>query len=93
MPLLGDVLALDNSHQDGGGTGGNGHTLSGADQLAVQLGDDQADSLGSAGAVGNDVHSGSASAAQVALAMGAVQNHLVAGVSMNGGHDAGLTMG
>ena len=36
--LLGDVLALDNSHQDGGGAGGNRHTLSRADQLAVQLG-------------------------------------------------------
>ena len=29
------------------------------------------------------------SAAQVALALRAVQDHLVAGVSMNGGHDAG----
>ena len=50
--LLGDILALDNGNQDGGRTGGNGHTLSRADQLAVQLGDDQADSLSSAGAVG-----------------------------------------
>src|SRR5699024_11739409 len=66
-----------NSHQDGGGAGGNRHALGGANQLAVELGDDQADGLGSAGAVGNNVHSGSASAAQVALAMGAVQNHLV----------------
>ena len=34
-----------------------------------------------------------AGAAQVALALRAVQDHLVAGVSVNGGHDAGLTMG
>ena len=39
--LLGDILALDDSNQDGGGAGGNRHTLSRADQLAVQLGDDQ----------------------------------------------------
>nr|DAL38790.1 MAG TPA_asm: terminase small subunit [Caudoviricetes sp.] len=52
--LLGDILALDNGNQDGGRTGGNGHTLSRADQLAVQLGDDQADGLSSTGAVGDD---------------------------------------
>ena len=39
--LNGNVLTLDNGNQDGGRTGGNGHTLSRADQLAVQLGDDQ----------------------------------------------------
>ena len=87
--FLGDVLALNDSNQDGGGAGGNGNTLSGADQLAVQFGDNQADSLGSAGGVRNDVLSTSTSAAQVALTLRAVQDHLVAGVSMNGGHDAG----
>ena len=87
--LNGNVLTLDNGNQDGGRTGGNGHTLSRADQLAVQLGDDQADGLGSAGGVRNDVLGTSTSAAQVALALRAVQDHLVAGVSMNGGHDAG----
>ena len=87
--LLGDVLALDNGNQDGGGAGGDGNALSRADQLAVQLGDDQADGLGSAGGVRNDVLSTSTSAAQVALTLRAVQDHLVAGVSMNGGHDAG----
>ena len=35
--LNGNVLTLDNGNQDGGRTGGNGHTLSRADQLAVQL--------------------------------------------------------
>ena len=39
--LLGDVLALDDSNQNGGRAGGNRHTLSRTDQLAVQLGDDQ----------------------------------------------------
>ena len=87
--ILGHVLALDNRHQDGGGAGADGHALSGADQLAVELGDDQADGLGSAGGVGNDVLRAGASTAQVTLALRAVQDHLVAGVSMNGGHDAG----
>ena len=53
--FLGDVLALNDSNQDGGGAGGNRNALSGADQLAVQFGDNQADSLGSAGGVRNDV--------------------------------------
>ena len=35
----GDVLALDNGDQDGGGAGAGGNALSGTDQLAVQLGD------------------------------------------------------
>ena len=67
--FLGDVLALDNGDQNGGGAGGDGNTLSRADQLAVQLRDDQADGLGSAGGVRNDVLSTSTSAAQVALAL------------------------
>ena len=87
--LLGDVLALDDCDQQGGGAGGNRHTLSRADQLAVQLGDDQADGLSSTGAVGDDVLCASTSTAQVALALRTIQDHLVAGVSMNGGHDAG----
>ena len=86
----GNVLTLNNGNQDGGGAGGNGNALSRTDQLAVQLGDNQADSLGSAGAVGNDVGSASTSTTQVALTMGAVQDHLVTGVSMHGGHDAAL---
>ena len=87
--LNGNVLTLDNGNQDGGRTGGNGHTLSRADQLAVQLGDDQADCLSSAGGVGNDVLCASTSTAQIALALRTIQDHLVAGVSMNSGHDAG----
>ena len=66
----------------------HGHALGGADQLAVQLGDDQADGLGGAGAVGNDVLRAGAGTAQVALAVRAVQDHLVAGVGVHGGHDA-----
>ena len=53
--LLGDVLTLNNGHQDGGGAGAGGNTLSGADELAVELGDNQADCLSGTGGVGNDV--------------------------------------
>ena len=88
--FLGYVLALDNRYQDGGGAGGNGHALGRADQLAVQAGDDQADGLGGAGGVRHDVGRAGTSALQVALAMGAVQDHLVAGVGVHGGHDAAL---
>ena len=89
--FLGGV-ALNNGVQDGGGAGGGGNTLSSADQLAVQLGDDQTDGLGSAGGVGNDVHSTRTGTTQVALALGAVQDHLVAGVGVDGAHNAGLDL-
>ena len=68
--VLGDILALNHSNQDGGGAGANGHTLGGADQLAVQLGDNQADSLGSAGGVGNDVAGAGTGTTLVALSLG-----------------------
>ena len=84
-----DSLGAD-SVQDGGGAGGSGDTLCSADQLAVQLGDNQADRLSSTGGVGNDVDRTSAGAAQVALSLGTVQDHLIAGVSMDGAHNAGL---
>ena len=43
----------------------------------------------STGAVGDDVLCASTSTAQIALALRTIQDHLVAGVSMNSGHDAG----
>ena len=49
----------------------------------------QTDGLSSTGAVGDDVLCASTSTAQVALALRTIQDHLVAGVSMNSGHDAG----
>ena len=85
-------IAFHNSVQDGGGAGGGGNALCGTDQLAVQLGDNQTNGLSSTGGVGNDVHSTSAGAAQVTLTLGAVQDHLVAGVSVDGAHNAGLNL-
>ena len=89
MRINGHILALDDGHEDGGGAGRNRNALSRADQLAVQLRNDQADGLGSAGAVRNDVLRAGAGTTQVTLALRAVQNHLVAGVGVHGGHDAG----
>ena len=88
--LFGDVLALNNGNQQSGGAGAGGHALGSADQLAVQLGDNQADGLSGTGGVGNDVLSAGAGTTQIALAMGAVQNHLVAGVGVHGGHNTAL---
>ena len=76
--FLGYVVALDYGGEDGGGAGANRNTLSSADELTVQLGDNQADSLGSAGGVGNDVASACAGSSHIALSVRAVQNHLVA---------------
>ena len=41
------IRALDNSRKDCCGAGGNGNSLGGADKLAVELGDNKADSLSS----------------------------------------------
>jgi len=83
-------MALDDGVQDGGGAGGGGNTLGSADQLAVELRDDEADGLGSAGGVRDDIDSGSAGAAKVALSLRAVEDHLIAGIGVDGAHNAGL---
>ena len=62
--------------------------MCGADKFSVKFGNDKTDCFCCAGAVGNDVHGSCASAAEVALAMRSVKNHLVAGVSVNGNHNA-----
>jgi hypothetical protein len=88
--VLGDI-ALDDGVQDGGGAGGGGNALGSADQLAVELRDDEADGLGSAGGVRDDVDSAAArERRKVALSLRAVEDHLVAGVGVDGAHDAGL---
>ena len=86
--FLSQILSLNNGYQDGGAASGHGHTLSRADQFAVQFGDNQADCLGSASAVGHDVGGAGTGTLQIALAMRAIQDHLVTGISMHGGHDA-----
>ena len=86
----GNVSTLYNSGKDGGRTGRNRNSLSGADELAVQLRDNEADSLSSAGGVRNDVSSTCSSSSQVALSVRTVEDHLVAGVSMDSAHDTAL---
>ncbi len=87
--FLGDILALYDSNEDGGGTGEYRNALSGADELAVELRDYQTDGLGSAGGVRNDVGGAGTGTLQIALAVRTVEDHLIAGVGMNGGHDTG----
>jgi len=86
----GDVLTLNNCNENGGGTGAGGNTLSGTDELLVEFGDYKTDSLSSAGGVGNDVLSAGTCTTEVTLSVGTVKDHLVAGVSVNGGHDTAL---
>ncbi len=86
----GNVCALNNSGEDCGGACGNRYTLCGTDELAVELGNYETDSLGSAGGVGNDVSSACSCSSEVTLSVGAVEDHLVACVSVNGAHDTAL---
>ena len=90
MPSLVTSAFLTTAVQNGGGACGNRNSLSGADELAVQFGDNKTDSLSSAGGVRNDVSSASSCSSEVALAVRTVQDHLVAGVSVDGGHDTAL---
>ncbi len=84
------IRTLDNCGQDGGRTGRNGHALCRTDEFAVELGDNQTDCFCSTGGVGNDVCSACTCTAKVAFSVWTVQNHLVAGVSVNGAHDTAL---
>jgi len=88
--LRGDVFALDDGDEDGRGAGRDGDALGGADELAVEFGDDEADRLGGAGGVRDDVRGTGTGTAEVAFTMRAVEDHLVAGVGVDGGHDTGL---
>ena len=90
--LDGDVLTLDDGDEDGRGAGRDGDALGRADELAVEFGDDEADRLGGAGGVRDDVGSASAGTTEVAFAVRAIEDHLVAGVGVNGGHDARLDL-
>ena len=73
---------VNNGHIRSGDT--HGHT----GELAVELGDDLADSLGSASGGGDDVVVDGACAAQILLLGEAVNNGLGGGRGMDGGHEA-----
>ena len=90
MPSLVTSAFLNNSGKNGGGACRNRNSLSGTDKLAVEFGDNKTDSLSSAGGVRNYVSSACSCSSEVALAVRTVEDHLVAGVSMDGGHDTTL---
>ncbi len=67
---------------------GSGDTHRHAGELAVELGDDLADSLGSAGGGGDDVVVQGTGAAQILLLGEAVHDGLGGGGGVHGGHEA-----
>ena len=78
---------LNDCYQNGGGTGCGRNALSGTDEFAVEFRNNEADSFCGAGAVRNDVYCASAASSEVAFTLRTVKRHLVASVSVNGGHD------
>ena len=88
IDLVDADLLVDDGIEVGEGSGGRGNTLGGADQLAVELGEHKTDGLRSTGGVGDDVLGGRTGATEVTLALRAVEDHLVTGEGVDGGHDA-----
>ena len=82
---VGRLLADEGQVDDGDVRRGNADRE--AVQLAGGLGNHQLQRLGGAGRAGNHVQRGSAGAAQVLVRE--VEDDLVVGVAVNGGHDAG----
>ena len=82
--LGGEALLLDVDHEVDDGDVGGGHAERDAVELALELGKDERDSLGGAGGGGHDVERGGAGAAEVAV--GRVEDALVTGVGVAGGH-------
>mmetsp|Transcript_24576 Transcript_24576/g.60390 ORF Transcript_24576/g.60390 Transcript_24576/m.60390 type:complete len:386 (-) Transcript_24576:348-1505(-) len=78
------LLHLD-AHVHHGHVGG-GHAQRDAVELALELGKDEGDRLGSAGGGGDDIEGSGAGAAEVAV--GRIQDALVTGVRVAGGHGA-----
>ncbi len=83
-------VTLNYCYENSGRTGRSGYALSGTDELACEFGDNETDSLSCAGGVRNDIDCGCSGSAEVALSLRSVERHLVAGVSVYGGHDTCL---
>ena len=87
--FLGDVLALNNSSKDSSGTCRSRNSLCRTDELAVELRDYEADCLCSTGGVRNDISSTCSCSSEVTLSVRTIEDHLVAGVSVDCAHDTG----
>ena len=70
----------------GQGAGGHGNALCATVENAVELGNNQTDGFRGTRGVGNDVDGSGARTTQVALSVGAVENHLVAREGVDGRH-------
>ena len=81
-------FAFANRDKLGKGARGNGNALRAAVEDAVKLGDNEADRFRRARGVGDDVDRSGTRAAQIALAVRPVENHLIARVSVDRGHIA-----
>ena len=90
VDLVGGGLGVQNGGQLGDGAVRNLDALGVALQLAVHGRNDLADGLGSAGGVGDGVDGGGAQVAAGLGATRAIEQHLGAGVGVDGGHEAGL---
>jgi hypothetical protein len=84
--LLGEGLLGDLHDEVDDGDVRGGHPERDPVELALEVGEHQRDGLGGTGGRGHDVERGGAGAAQVAVAR--VQQPLVAGVGVGGGHGA-----
>src|SRR5438874_3979449 len=73
-------------HRDVGG----GHAHGKAIELALHVGNHQINGLGGAGGSGNHAEGGGAGAAQVFV--GKIENHLIVGIAVDGGHGAALDL-
>ena len=84
--VVGSTLLETGSKVDNGDVGG-GDTESHTGELAVELGDDLADSLGGTGAAGDDVL-GSTTSTSPVLGGGTIDGLLGGGVGVDGGHES-----
>ena len=82
-------IILQRGVQNRDGTGSNRYTLGGTDHLSCQLRDHQSDGLCRTGLRRNDIHGRCPGSAEISFLVRSVQNHLIAGIRMDGGHEAG----
>ena len=90
VDLLDRDFSLDDGEEERRRTRRSRDALRSADELTLELGDDETDRLRCARRVRHDVDGGGAAAAQIALTLRAIQGHLIARVGMDRRHDAAL---